>query len=70
MQLNVYVPEKRGRLLRLLDALSKRTGRPKNELVLDALERYLGEEKVELGKHDLGRVKIGRRADLYERRLR
>lgn len=70
MQLNVYVPEARRRLLSLLDAVSRRTGRPKNDLVLDALERYLpsAEEGVELGTYDLGEVCPAPRGELYERR--
>lgn len=71
MQLNIYVPNDRAHLLELLAEISKRTGRAKNELVLEALERFLrsGEGRPQLGRYDLGRVKIGHRGELYSKRL-
>lgn len=71
MQLNVYVPESRGHVLRMLEAASERTGRPKNDLVLDAVERYLSsaEGGLEPGRYELGEVRLGRRGDLYDGRL-
>ena len=38
MQLNIYVPKEKERVLIQLDALSRDLGRPKNEIVLMALE--------------------------------
>jgi metal-responsive CopG/Arc/MetJ family transcriptional regulator len=69
MQLNIYVPSQKSRLLRELDEASRRTGRPKNELVMEALERYLPTTRPTLGRHRLGEVKGWHRRDLYERRL-
>ncbi len=74
MQLNVYVPGNRRGVVRLLDAASKQSGRPKNELVLEAIERFLRTAAVthvapSLGRHHLGHVRTGRRGDLYGRRL-
>ncbi len=71
VQLNVYVPENRRDVVRLLEAASKRTGRAKNELVLEALDRFLRGSAVirELGQHHLGRFRVSRRADIYNARL-
>ena len=41
MQLNIYVPRDKAHLLSRLDEVSKSLGRPKNEMVLEALERFL-----------------------------
>jgi hypothetical protein len=43
MQLNLHVPKDRERLLGWLDSAARRLGRPKNQVVLDAIERYLEE---------------------------
>ena len=41
MQLNIYVPRTKASVLKELDRVSRETGRQKNELVLEALERFL-----------------------------
>lgn len=69
MQLNIYVPKEKTALLRMLDRTAELTGRPKNELVLEALEEYLSAASPEPGRYSLGTVNPGRRADLYEGRL-
>jgi hypothetical protein len=43
MQLNVYIPKEKASLLRRLDEAAKRRGRPKNALVIEAIEAYLHE---------------------------
>jgi len=70
MQLNVYVPKDKGHLLEKLRLESQKTGRPKNELLLEALQQYLAARQPGLGSFHLGEVRLGRRAELYERRLR
>jgi len=74
VQLNLHVPKDRERLLGRLDTAARRLGKPKNQFVLDALERFLD---VEVGNSDradgelrlprlhLGDVKPWRREDLY-----
>ncbi len=71
MQLNVYIPENRREIVRLLEVASKRTGRAKNELVLEALDRFLrGSSGIrELGQHRMGQMRTSRRADVYSARL-
>ena len=71
MQLNIYIPKEKKTVLNALDRASQLCNRPKNELVLEALERYLAEETpAPLGKFSLGEVKEVKRADIYEERLR
>ena len=41
VQLNIYVPQGKAHLVSRLDEMSKALGRPKNEMVLEALERFL-----------------------------
>lgn len=41
MQLNIYIPKDKANVLAKLDALSRQLGKPKNEMVIEALERYL-----------------------------
>ena len=41
MQLNIYVPQDKAHLIERLDEVCKSLGRPKNEMVLEALERFL-----------------------------
>ncbi len=74
MQLNVHVPRDRERLLRRLEAAARRLGRPKNQVVLDALERYLGDEddrrdhavgNLAVPVFHMGAIPPFRRADLY-----
>lgn len=69
MQLNVYVPKSRAELLAALDRASRETGRQKNEIVLEALDRFLRERPRELGRYDLGAIIPWKRGDLYEERL-
>ena len=71
MQMNIYIPKDRADLLAALERAARRTGRPKNELVLEALGRYLAEmeKTVELGRFHLGPVKLGPREELYRDRL-
>lgn len=69
MQLNIYVPKDREMLLDSLDRIAKLTNRPKNEIILDALEEYLTKQAVApLGKFNLGEVKLDKRRALYEGR--
>ncbi|TMC09932.1 MAG: hypothetical protein E6J41_09615 [Chloroflexi bacterium] len=74
MQLNLHVPKDRERLLGRLDAAARRLGKPKNQVVLDALERYLEAEiggsdrgvgELRLPRLHLGDVRPWRRQDLY-----
>lgn len=69
VQLNIYVPKSRSKLLAALDRASRETGRQKNEIVLDALDRFLEEQPREMGRYHLGAVIPWRRGDLYEDRL-
>jgi hypothetical protein len=73
MQLNVYVPKGRAQLLAALDAAVRRTGRQKNELVLEALERYFSVEDAadvpRLRTFDLGAIDSPPRAELYDEML-
>lgn len=41
MQLNIYVPQNKEHLVARLDEVAKALARPKNEIVLEALERFL-----------------------------
>ncbi|MGE5579940.1 MAG: hypothetical protein ACM3WU_07845 [Bacillota bacterium] len=41
MQLNIYVPQDKAHVIARLDEVCKALGRPKNEMVIEALERYL-----------------------------
>lgn len=68
MQLNIYVPREKEALLKALDAAARSSGRPKNELVLEALEKYLASAVPEPGCFSLGTAKPFRRPDLYEGR--
>jgi hypothetical protein len=75
MQLNLHVPKDRERLVGRLDAAARRLGRPKSQIVLDALERYLdadeGGPAWQIGQSvvpvfHLGEMPPFRRADLYD----
>lgn len=68
MQLNVYVPKDKVGVVKLLEETAKKTGRQKNELVLDALERYLGRTRPQLPAYHLGGAPFSRE-ELYEERL-
>lgn len=69
MQLNVYVPKDKEGLIEELDGTAKRTGRAKNEIVLEALERYLREEKPVWRTFHLGGAEFPSRAEIYEEYL-
>ncbi|MCL4515758.1 MAG: hypothetical protein M1379_09290 [Firmicutes bacterium] len=70
MQLNIYIPKEKSAILTALEQTAQVSGRPKNELVMEALERYLPTiTPISLGKFDLGEVKSTSRADIYEGRL-
>jgi len=74
VQLNLHVPKDRERLLGRLDSAARRLGRPKSQLVLDALERYLEEQDgrspagagAPIPVFHLGGVAPFERADLYD----
>ena len=65
MQLNVYVPKNKVRLIKALDEATKRTGKQKNELVIEALEAYLKEEKPRLETFDMGVFEFPSREEIY-----
>lgn len=65
MQLNIYVPKEKARLVEALDEATKRTGRQKNDLVLEALEAYLTRVRPVLDVFHLGPVEVTSRSDLY-----
>ena len=75
MQLNLHVPKDRERLVARLEAAARRLDRPKNQVVLDAIERYLeetdGVEQRAAGEFRLPVFHMGgvypfKRADLYD----
>jgi hypothetical protein len=77
VQLNVHVPKERERLLGRLEGAARRLGRPKNQVVLDAIERYLEDdgagrpgatERARIPVFDMGEMAPFMRADLYEER--
>lgn len=70
MQLNIYVPKEKSYILKNLEYISKQTSRPKNELVLEALEKYLPELPLELGKFKMGKGQLPGREEIYEGRLK
>ena len=65
MQLNVYVPKEKAHIAQALDEAAKRTGRQKNELVLEAIEAFLGQMRPRLGTFSLGEVDLPPRGELY-----
>ena len=77
MQLNVHVPKERERLLGRLEGAARRLGRPKNQVVLDAIERYLDDDRDEvrgskvsgsIPAFHLGEVAPFTREELYSER--
>lgn len=71
MQLNIYIPKEKSSVLAALDRIAEMTKRPKNEIVLEALERYLpAVAPTMLGEYSLGKISKVSRADLYEGRLK
>lgn len=69
MQLNIYVPQDKNSVIEALERAAQQTGRPKNELVLEALEGYLQAWRPEVGRFHLGARNAGGRQELYEGRL-
>lgn len=65
MQLNLYVPKARANLVQALDDAARRTGRPRNELALEALEVYLRQLPSELEVFHLGHFEFPSRDELY-----
>ncbi len=68
MQLNVYIPKGRERVLAALERAAAATGRQKNDLVIEALDEYLKRVVPEFRAFHLGEVRIPPRGELYERR--
>jgi metal-responsive CopG/Arc/MetJ family transcriptional regulator len=75
MQLNIHVPKAREQLVRELEDLADQSAHPKSQLVLDAIELYLRQQRgaqpagVELPVYPTMDVTVPlRRADLYEER--
>ncbi|HHY35487.1 MAG TPA: ribbon-helix-helix domain-containing protein [Firmicutes bacterium] len=71
MQLNMYVPKDKEEILARLDAISKETGKPKNEIVIEALERYLRLSAVpaKLGRYPTRVVGSVSRKEVYGDRV-
>ena len=68
MQLNLYIPKEKGSVLRRLDEAAKRRGRPKNELVIEAIEAYLQEagKPAEFVPTNIGVGEAPSREQLYD----
>lgn len=74
MQLNIHVPKEREAVIAQLDAMAAAGGRPKNQVVLDALEAYLAPRRRSTAPPRLRPRRLGvrdrlHRADLYAERL-
>lgn len=65
MQLNIYVPVDRAEVVRALDEAARTQGRPKSEIVLDALDEYLRRTAPALGSFHLGATALPDRDQLY-----
>lgn len=67
--MNIYVPRDKESVVTELERAVARTGRPKNEIVLEAIESYLVEasQSIELDSLSLGKVKSVTRKELYGR---
>lgn len=70
MQLNIYIPKDKGHIIAYLEKLARTTGRPKNELVLEALEHYFPKTRVAPGKFSLGKERPAGRTEIYKGRLK
>jgi predicted DNA-binding protein len=70
VQLNIYVPKEKHHIITSLEEAAKTTKRPKNELILEALEHYLPDISATLGKFSLGEIIETRRSEIYEGRLK
>lgn len=68
MQLNVYVPKEKAEVMERLAQVARRTGKQKNQLVLEALEAYLASERPQLGVFHLGHLDLPTREELYGER--
>ncbi len=71
-QLNVYVPTEGEATLERLRDLSRRTGRPLNRLVMEAISEYVRRrtsQQPSFRTFDLGVKEPVRRTDVYEERL-
>ena len=72
MQLNLYVPKERERVVRALDELARRSGRNKNMIALEAIDQYVQAQAGEAGSRGLRTFRLGvkpwSREDLYEER--
>ena len=69
MQINVYIPKSKEHLLDALAEEASRTGRSKNELIIDAIEHHVAPTHVPHYRTfplSAGRID---RADLYRERL-
>ncbi len=65
MQLNIYVPKDKAGVVQALDEAAKRTGKQKNELVLEALEAYLAPTRPRLKVYSMGAMDFPPRDELY-----
>lgn len=71
MQLNIYVPKDKEKLLDAIKRMVKKKNTTKNKLVLEALEKYLAEQfnqDFEFGVYNLKAGKIDRE-DIYREHL-
>jgi hypothetical protein len=71
-QLNIYVPMEKLGVVERLRRLSKRTGKPINLLVVDAITQYLHEQapsKANFRSFDLKIKRPVRRKEIYEEQL-
>lgn len=73
MQLNLYVPKERERVVRALDELARRTGQNKNALALEAIAQYVQAQAGNAGsRRGLRTFRLGvqpwSREELYEER--
>lgn len=67
MQLNIYVPKGKEKLVQEIDQLAKKQRCSKNEVILMALEEYLRNHRadsVKFGVYELGATQIDRK-ELY-----
>lgn len=69
---NIYVPKDKQDIVRKLDAAARALGRPKNELVIEALEKYLrtNSPTVRLGKYPTRVIGSLSRTDIYGDRVK
>lgn len=71
MQFNIYVPKDKEGIIEIIYKISAMTGKPKNEIVIEALEKFVAmpmKEKPELGRFKMG-VRNMERKDIYEDRI-